>query len=124
MKGKMANADAFVKNPEFNAWLFPIVPSSSLIKLPPVNDKEHSAYPLQLNPNIYKALFSVFCKKDAGVLHIYANVCTSFLAAEELECKLACWESNLPMCTAGIKYVASTLANDQLSLNVVSFFIY
>ena len=126
MNGKAEKAEPFVDHPEFNLWSFSVLPPSALVKLPLTEDgKENNAYPMQLNPNVYSTLFSIFCEKDSTVLHIHANVCMSLVSARELEYKIFCWEANVEMSKAGIKHAALYAANKEfLSLEEVSCYCY
>ena len=125
MNGKATKAEPFVDHPEFNLWSFNVLSKSALVKLPPTEDgKEHSAYPMQLNPDIYSTLLSIFCDKESTVLHIHANVCMSLVSARELECKILCWEVNAEMSEAGIKHAALYAANKDLAgFEKVSYYL-
>jgi len=91
--------------------MFKILGDSALVKL---NEEEEggqkNAYPMQLNPDIYAALFATFCEEGSAVIHVQANVCSSLVPANEMGMKIHCFERVSKMIESGVSHAVNVAA--------------
>jgi hypothetical protein len=95
--------------------------------------RRRNAFPMQLNPVIYTAIFSLFASESMkAAIHLNANVCQTLAVYDQEEWQLHCWETDEDLTQAGILHAAYMIAdwnyNEQKKVKIAflpfSYFIF
>ena len=102
-------------------WTFPVLDPIHMVKAIEEDESERHkyAFPLQLNPLVYSALFRLFAPvppkspqapaAPKSCLHINANVCQSLGVVFNSDFKVHCFESQREMYQPGLEQVAHNI---------------
>jgi hypothetical protein len=101
-----------ISKPAFNLWTVPSVPLDDLVLSDQQTKKKKYAFPMQLHPNIYTALFTLFYDKGSikHAIHINANICQSLAIYDEGFWKLHVWETSSDYYKPGLLAAAASTA--------------
>jgi len=120
-------------DPKFNLWTFANLTPSKFVPAMDQPDsqlkvKKKNAFPAQLNPAIYTAIFALFVSQEEkkAAIHLNTNVCQSLAVFDSGDWTLHCWGPDETLATPEILHTAFNISNWTWNNNkaVIFFFIF